>query len=349
MSRPRDSFYRRIDIRRRYTDIDVVDVALHRLASQIERGLTAVQSSRPVAITDYQFGASDGTADTTFPLQVAMDKVGANGGGFLFLPKGTYTISSPLVYNHDNLVIVGEGYGTILQQVTTGASHFTADTRENIGLRDVLLRHTAVPAGANISVSWTDVEESYIQNVFFLDCFRAILLASCDGIDVSHCSDSNTASVLLTLSDAGVGSTDDISIQLNNFEAGTPALTYSTAITGGISPRNVRIEQNRPLPVPSHTVVGANATITRDVLFSAPDRLITLTGAAGTSVDTIEVTFPNDWRIFRFTGATPVMNDALGNLGLTANFAGNAAGQGDTLMLVCGGTNWLEVSRSATN
>lgn len=347
MSRPVDSFYRRIDIRRRYTDIDVVDTALHRLAAQIERGLTAVQSSSPVAVTDYQFGASDGLQDMTFPTQVSMDKVGVNGGGILFLPKGNYTFTDTLRYNHDNLVIVGEGSGTVLTFVGLGLGQnfFEADTVERIGLRDLRIVNDGGSVGL-FGVEWTDVEEGFIQDVFFLDCANCIRLISCDGIDISHCADSNTTFNCVSLLDTGVGSTDDISIQLNNFESAIPAFTYASTITGGISPRNVRIENNRPLPAPPAHTIPASNLITRDVLFGAPDRIISVTGA--NAVDDIEVTFPNDWRIFTVTAATPVFNNnAPGNLRLSAaTFTGDAAAGTDTLMLVCDGTNWLEVSRS---
>lgn len=347
MSRPTDSFYRRIDIRRRYTDIDVVDVALQRLAAQIERGITAVQSSVPVAITDYLFGASDGIEDVTFALQVAINKVGENGGGQVFLPKGDYTISDQIVFNHNNVVLVGEGYGTRLLFTTTGGTAFIfADTRERVGLKNLRIENESSTAGT-FAVNWVDCEESFIQEVFFLNCNNCIDLASCDTIDISRNADSNTATVTVRLTDTGVGTTDSILVQLNDFEAGIPSLTYGTVITGAPAPRNVLIEQNTPLPINTVTIAGANITMTRDTILGK-GRYIILTAAGAASVDTIEVTFPGDWRVFQMVAANNVtLNDGAGNLLLAGAFTGNAAGNAeDTITMFCDGTSWIETSRS---
>jgi hypothetical protein len=56
----------------------------------------------------------DGVTDDRAAIQAALDTVNANGGGTVYIPRGTYVVSSPLsVYT--STVIMGAGWGSVLK------------------------------------------------------------------------------------------------------------------------------------------------------------------------------------------------------------------------------------------
>ncbi len=58
--------------------------------------------------------AGDGVADDTGPIQAAINKVGAAKGGTVFLPAGSYRITSGLKCRWSNLRICGEGGASVI-------------------------------------------------------------------------------------------------------------------------------------------------------------------------------------------------------------------------------------------
>jgi hypothetical protein len=55
------------------------------------------------------YGATgDGVADDTAAIQLAVDTVGAAGGGIVFIPRGTYLASDEIIVDYENTIIMGE-------------------------------------------------------------------------------------------------------------------------------------------------------------------------------------------------------------------------------------------------
>jgi hypothetical protein len=69
----------------------------------------------PFAANVLDFGAvSDGEADCTEPFRAAIEHVSNIGGGTIVIPEGKYRITKRLVLNKNNVVLKGEGSGSIL-------------------------------------------------------------------------------------------------------------------------------------------------------------------------------------------------------------------------------------------
>lgn len=111
--------------------------------TQIGTGATARTLDTKIkdySVTPQDFGAlGNGTNDDTTALQAALNAVLAAGGGTLFIPSGTYKITSGLTYNLSGtssrfvgrLCIVGEGLATtniVLSGVAAPAFLYTGST-----------------------------------------------------------------------------------------------------------------------------------------------------------------------------------------------------------------------------
>lgn len=89
------------------------------------------------SVLDYG-AAGDGVADDTVEIQAAIDAAEAAGGGVVYIPRGTYPISSSLVNDGQKVRIVGAGIGqTIIKPVGT-ATPFNAFTFKGTGLGSAL-------------------------------------------------------------------------------------------------------------------------------------------------------------------------------------------------------------------
>lgn len=95
---------------------------------------------RGIGKTPQQFGAlADGSNDDTAEIQAAIDAIEAEGGGFLYLPEGTYKISAALTLQDTNNVKIFS-HGAILQ----AAAAFPADYMLKVS-------HTSPNSGNGIS------------------------------------------------------------------------------------------------------------------------------------------------------------------------------------------------------
>jgi len=74
-----------------------------------------------ICISVKSFGAAgNGTADDTLPIQNAINAVAALGGGTVFIPYGTYKVTSALTVNTAGISIVGQTReGSIIQNANT--------------------------------------------------------------------------------------------------------------------------------------------------------------------------------------------------------------------------------------
>ena len=91
--------------------------------TQAGTGATArtIDSKLKDVVSVKDFGAvGDGVADDTAAIQAAL-----NTGRFIYLPAGTYKVSSALTVTVNNTGIQGEGYGSVISTTSTTADVFT--------------------------------------------------------------------------------------------------------------------------------------------------------------------------------------------------------------------------------
>lgn len=73
-------------------------------------------------VTVKDFGAvGDGSTDDTLAIQAAINYRAANGGGIVFMPKGTYKVTAPIIWTANNVHLVGSGIGATAISATFAA------------------------------------------------------------------------------------------------------------------------------------------------------------------------------------------------------------------------------------
>ena len=103
-------------------------------------------AGRFTSVTDY--GATgDGTTDDTDAIQAAIDALSANNGGTLYLPAGTYAISSTLSVNTSNISIVGDGAD--IRHIANPQFIFAATILKWIGASGGSMIEFSSPSGAS--------------------------------------------------------------------------------------------------------------------------------------------------------------------------------------------------------
>lgn len=109
------------------------------------------------------FGAvGDGTTDDTVAIQAAIDAAVARGGGSVFVPEGTYLISSALTL--DSFVsLVGEGIGSKITQSSTTADCVTGTTLQYVTIRDIFI--DGPDSGSGRGIYFSDGGNSSNQNI----------------------------------------------------------------------------------------------------------------------------------------------------------------------------------------
>lgn len=118
--------------------------------------------------------AGDGTTDDTAAIQAAITAAGSAGGGIVYLPAGTYKVSSPLTAGAGNITIRGAGpLATVIVLAAgfTGAAVITAASRDNCTVEKLAIAgasstYSSNPAAAGIQVTtsnfWT-LRDLYFQ------------------------------------------------------------------------------------------------------------------------------------------------------------------------------------------
>ena len=107
-------------------------------------------------ITPQDYGAlGNGSNDDTSAFQSAINAVAAQaGGGTLFVPPGTYKLSSALA-GASEVSILGVGQSSILSQSSTTANVLTyaATTLVNISIQGLMIQGPSSGSGIGISMS----------------------------------------------------------------------------------------------------------------------------------------------------------------------------------------------------
>lgn len=94
-----------------------------------------------------------GSQDSTAALQAAFSAVPASGG-VVYVPQGTYKISSALTASN-NTIIQGDGpHATVISQTSTTANAVTATTPSNLAIRDLSLQ--GPNSGSGNGINFTD-------------------------------------------------------------------------------------------------------------------------------------------------------------------------------------------------
>ena len=79
------------------------------------------QAAGIIDVTAAPYGASPSKTDNTAAFQAALNTIGGNGGGRLYVPGGNYVLASPLTYSGGSLTILGDGQdNTVLINTHSG-------------------------------------------------------------------------------------------------------------------------------------------------------------------------------------------------------------------------------------
>lgn len=101
----------------------------------------------------------DGVADATLHLQSLIDEAVTAGGGVVYLPKGTYLVSSTLMIHGDNVTLIGDGVDQthiIGDSTTTGNTPIITVGNANTTDPGYALTVDATIGDASITISTTD-------------------------------------------------------------------------------------------------------------------------------------------------------------------------------------------------
>lgn len=112
--------------------------------------------------------ATDGTGDTD-SIQEGINLVPA-GGGVVYIKAGTYKILSPILISRDNVSIVGDGKGTIIE-TTTDIEVISIATNVNyVFIRDIKIWGSGAGNGSNNGISHNIGFQIRIQNCYIENC-----------------------------------------------------------------------------------------------------------------------------------------------------------------------------------
>jgi hypothetical protein len=148
-----------------------------------------------------QFGAvGDRTTDDTAAFQAALDAIGTAGGGLLYVPAGTYKITSDLTYQSGApLEIVGDGPAASALCMNSTAASFAAvsvSTAARFTMRDIsVLVDTSPPSFTSgwVGVSLTAVPWAAFERVAMQTgeapnrVNQGIVTNNCTNVDIDNC------------------------------------------------------------------------------------------------------------------------------------------------------------------
>ncbi len=127
--------------------------------------------------------ATDGTGDFT-DIQSAIDAL-PDEGGVVYIKEGTYTITSTITINKDNVALIGAGKATKIQ-TTTHSRFLHAENVEGIIIKDIFFSDSV--DNRNGGIRFVTVSNSMITGCWFDGIrYTAIYLVDdCNRVLVSH-------------------------------------------------------------------------------------------------------------------------------------------------------------------
>jgi len=136
-------------------------------AGAVARNVQAKFSEVQLSVKD--FGAvGNGIADDTVAIQATITSVRTAGGGTVYIPPGTYKITSTLTLSTNSVIIAGAGIGTsIISNAGTGAVITLSNGTYRAAIRDLQISGGS-SAGSAISVAGgtaTYLERIYIDGI----------------------------------------------------------------------------------------------------------------------------------------------------------------------------------------
>jgi hypothetical protein len=170
------------------------------LETEWQNGLAVLRAIGVGTLNVKDFGAKgDGQADDTQAIQKTIDRASSNGGGEVFLPKGTYKTTAELVISSGGITLKGEGSGSAIK--------FTSPQRPEVGISiqgDKVLESVEISDLALVGnydkwdqqgISISGLDNGRFANLTISDIgFCGIFAFSTsntiiDGISVTHCGD----------------------------------------------------------------------------------------------------------------------------------------------------------------
>lgn len=119
--------------------------------------------------------AGDGITDDTSAIQAAINACQVVGGGIVFIPSGTYLVSSSLSLTGDNIVIKGAGWNTIIR----AANNLNADIiktpttagsiRNYVVVRDIKIDGNRANNTSGNCIHFYGTRYSRIENCFIVN------------------------------------------------------------------------------------------------------------------------------------------------------------------------------------
>lgn len=118
------------------------------------------------ALNVKSFGAiGNGVHDDTAAIQTALNIANLRGGGVVYLPAGTYKLSSALTL-YSNITMYGDGVAlSVLQQTSTSAHGLVGSNLELVTLQDFTVDGPATGTGVGIRLTGTVVIYSFYINM----------------------------------------------------------------------------------------------------------------------------------------------------------------------------------------
>lgn len=102
--------------------------------------------------------------DNLAALQVAIDKLGENGGGTLYFPAGVYRLSGGLNISHSNIRLTGDGPASIIYE--SGMLPYADEVKNGVMLQGGLSVHRAISVGiSGGTVSNVEIDHLQVQSI----------------------------------------------------------------------------------------------------------------------------------------------------------------------------------------
>lgn len=137
--------------------------------------------------------AADGTGDFD-DIQTAINEL-PTGGGVVYIKEGTYTLTTDVDINKNNVAIIGAGYATLIKFSGTGITNglFKATTQSNLHLESMRFDVNNSFGEADLpGIYFSSVTDSFIHNIWVTNATSyAISLYTSSRITTEFCNISN--------------------------------------------------------------------------------------------------------------------------------------------------------------
>lgn len=134
------------------------------------------------AVNDYGAVGDDSTDDLT-ALQAAVDAAEAAGGGVVVLPDLTYRVSSALIIDSPDVVLLGLGKGALIK--TTNTSIDIIQLKSDCVIKNVSFASVSVPTNGD-AIQIQDDAEVVLEDVEIYNTFNGILIFESSSVHINN-------------------------------------------------------------------------------------------------------------------------------------------------------------------